>query len=90
MEVSILYHPNSDHEREVLTFERDFKRRTGHDVKLISLETVEGSEQAKLYDAVQYPAVLAKDNEGKLLKMWQGLPLPLFDDIQAYASNSPL
>lgn len=87
MNVSVLYHPNSDHERAVLTYERDFKQRTGRDLKLISLETVEGSELAKRYDITTYPAILATTNDGKLVKYWQDQPLPLIDELSYYSQD---
>ena len=87
MNVVMLYHPNSEHERAVLNFERDFEHQTSRKVDLVSLETIEGAEMAKLYDVTQYPAVIAKDVEGKLLKMWEGDRLPLINEVSYYAEE---
>jgi len=87
MNVVVLYHPNSEHARAVLDFERDFDHQTGRKIELVSLETVEGSELAKLYDVTQYPAVVARDDSGKLLKLWQGGILPLINEVSYYAED---
>ena len=86
MKVIVLYHPNSEHERKVTDFERDFKKQTDKVVELLSLETVEGAEMAKLYGVVQYPAVLARADDGTLLKVWQG-DLPLINEASYYAQE---
>lgn len=86
MNVVVLYHPNSEHERRVTDFERDLTRQTAKVVELLSLETVEGAEMAKLYDVVQYPAVLARADNGTLLKLWQG-DLPLINEVSYYAEE---
>jgi hypothetical protein len=85
MKVLILYHPKSEHSRVVEEFVHDF----GHehpDGKMVplSLDTVEGSEAAALYGVTQYPAVLALNNNGELLKDWQG-SLPLMNEVAYYA-----
>ena len=87
MKVVILYRPNTEHERSVLTFEHDFNRQTGHNVELVSLDTLEGAEMAKLYDITAYPAVIAKSNDGVLLKQWSGGELPLINELSYYASD---
>lgn len=79
-----MYHPESDHARSVedyaFTFERTHKKK----IELISLESREGSDIARLYDLVRYPAVLAVRQNGQLLKDWQGDNLPLMAEVAAY------
>ncbi len=85
MRVIILYHPKSEHARRVEEFAHDFLHR--HDERTLtleSLETTEGSEKARLYGAVQYPAVLALSDDGQLLKMWEGDQLPLINEVAYY------
>jgi hypothetical protein len=86
MKVQILYHPVSETARIVEEFVGNYKRQTGHDIELISLETVEGSDLARLHDIVQYPAILAINERGELVKDWQGETLPLLDEVTAYAT----
>ena len=46
-----------------------------------------GSELAKTYDIVNYPAFLAVDKDGKLLKLWPGMPMPRLDEFDSYWHN---
>ena len=84
MKVIVLYHPESDRARSVLTFERDFKIRTNQDVELLSLETVEGAEMATTYAVTQYPAVLVTTDTGEFLQLWSGEQLPLINEVAGY------
>ena len=81
----VLYHPESDHGGQVEDFAHEYKRFKGKELELLSLETVEGAEMAKLYDVVQYPAVQADAGDGQLQKLWQGQTLPLMAEIDQYA-----
>ncbi len=40
---------------------------------------------ARVYDVVQYPALLAIQNDGGLAQYWQGELLPLMDEVAGYA-----
>ena len=81
----MLYHPQSDHARAVEEFARDFKVLKTKNLDLFSLETKEGSALAKLYDIVQYPAILVVQESDELVKDWQGMPLPLMDEVIGYS-----
>lgn len=85
MKVYILYHPQSDHARTVEEFAHDFERRKNKTIELTSLETREGAAMASLYDIVGYPAIIATRDDGQILKAWQGVPLPLMDEVSAYS-----
>jgi len=37
---------------------------------------------------VTYPALLALGDNGSVLNMWQGMPMPLMDEVAGYAYNS--
>ena len=84
MKLAILYHPESESRRLVEDYAHDFEHRKGSPIELISLETKQGSDMAKLYGIVQYPAMLAVRNDGQLLKHWEGETLPLMDEAAAY------
>ena len=87
MHVFILYHPNSEHARMVEDYARDFSRQMSHDIELISLESRDGAHMANLYDIVQYPAILAVDYQGKLMRAWQGTALPLMNELSYYTKD---
>jgi hypothetical protein len=85
MRVVILYRPQSEHSRMVEEYAHDFTNR--HEerfVDLISLDTVEGADKARVYGVVQYPAVLAMDDSGHMLKLWEGEQLPLMSELAYY------
>lgn len=84
MKVAVLYRSQSEQERKVLEFEHDYNRRTGRDISMYDVNTLEGSALAELYDIVQYPAVIAIDGQGQMLQLWQGEQLPLINDVMYY------
>lgn len=84
MKVAILYHPNSEFARSVEEYSVNFERQRGKKIELISVDTQEGSEMARLYDITRYPAVLAIRNGGEMLALWQDDQLPLMNEVAAY------
>lgn len=84
MRAVVLYHPQSDHIGLVEGFVHDFKRFKGKDIEKISLETVEGSEMARLHDVTRYPALLIIGPNGTLQKLWQGDIMPLMDEVDSF------
>ncbi len=81
----MLYHPKSDHVGAVEEYAHEYHRRhEDKELELISLETKEGSEMAKLYDVVRYPAVLAMADDGSLQQLWEDEQLPLMNDVDYY------
>jgi len=82
-----LYHPRSDHASIVEDYVHDFRRFKGKDLEQVSLDSIEGAELAKLYDAVRYPAILIIGPDGILQKMWQAPMMPLMDEVDAYLPN---
>ncbi len=89
MKVIILYHPNSEHERTVTDYVRDYRMFKGQDknIELVSLETRQGADMAKLYDVTSYPALLALAEDGRLLKLWQDELMPLMNELDSYSGQ---
>ena len=87
MKVLILYRPNSEHSTTVESFVRDFQHQ--HDmadkIEMVSVNTRDGSATAALYDIWQFPTIVALADDGHMLNMWQGEPLPLMDEVVGYA-----
>jgi hypothetical protein len=85
----ILYRPESEHATTIESFVRDFQRmyEVGKRIELQSLNTRDGVATASIYDVVAYPAILALANDGSVLNIWQGLPLPLMDEVAGYAHS---
>lgn len=87
MRVLVLYHPKSEHGGRVLDYARDFDRLhkdQKQKIELVSLETKEGANLAKLYDVVRYPAVLAIAGDGSMQRLWQEENLPLLRELDYY------
>jgi hypothetical protein len=86
----ILYRPESEHSTDVEAFARDFQHQydLGRKLELVSLNTRDGAATASLYDIMTYPAVLVLKDDGSVLSLWQGLPLPLMDEVAGYAYNA--
>jgi len=84
MKALVLYHPESDHARSVLTFQRDFERLSSKTITLLSLETPEGDNAARLYGVTQYPAIIISADGGEVLKFWEGEELPQISEVISY------
>lgn len=89
MKTVMLYKPNSEHERLALDYLRDFKMQTGHDLPTMDADTPQGIELCQLYGIMEFPAILATDDEGKMQNMWVGEPLPRIQEVSYYTNNMP-
>lgn len=87
MKVAILYRSQSEQERKVLQFERDFNRQTGRHISMYDVNTRDGWAMAQLYDVTQYPAVVATEDDGRMLQLWQGENLPLLNEVMYYSQT---
>jgi thiol-disulfide isomerase/thioredoxin len=84
MKVVALYRPKTEQEGKILDFARDYKQLRNKDIELLSLDTVEGDDLAKIYDITSYPAILAIKDDGQLQHLWQGDNFPLMDELDYY------
>lgn len=84
MKIVVLYHPDSDHARSVLTFQHDFEQQASRAIELSSLETPEGDNYARIYGITQYPAVIVSNENGEVLKLWEGETLPQINEVASY------
>ena len=86
MKTFVVYKSESDHARDVLTFLSDFTRQTGRVLETVDPETREGASICRTYDIVEYPSVVALDDNGVLQNLWRGLPLPTISEVSYYVS----
>ncbi|MGO3701592.1 MAG: hypothetical protein ACTJG2_00160 [Candidatus Saccharimonadales bacterium] len=84
MRARIIYREQSEQARAVDEFIHEYERRLGRTVETIDPDTPEGADICRLYGIVEYPTVLATANDGSLLQMWRGVPLPLIDEVSYY------
>jgi hypothetical protein len=84
MKVVVLFRPKTESEGIALDFAKNYQLIKHKELSLVSLDTVEGDNMAKLYDITQNPAVLAIEEDGHLGKMWQGGNFPLLNELDYY------
>ena len=86
MKVLILYRPESEHASTVELFVRDFQHQhdLGNKIELVSVNTRDGAATASLYDIWAFPTIMVTGDDGRMINMWQGEPLPLMDEVAGY------
>ncbi len=82
MRLTVLYREKSEQARPIEEFLEMFSRRyPGKSIKTMDIDTREGASEAILYDIVRYPAMIVTAFDGRVISLWQGLPLPLIDEV---------
>ncbi len=84
MRVVVIWRDESDYGRTVTEWLHDCERRVGVAPESLSPDEPEGESLCKAYDIVEYPSMLALDDDGRLLQMWRGHNLPRIDDVSYY------
>ena len=88
MRVIVLYHPNNDEFSGIVQdYASEFERYKRKKLDLISLETTEGAQLATLYTISQYPAILVMSDSGSMVRLWEGTPMPLMDELSYYVED---
>lgn len=85
MRIVVVYKDVSDHGRKVREYVDDFKRQTGLKIEVMDPDSGRNDFFLRAYDIVEYPTILAIADDGRLLQIWRGRPLPLFDEVAYYA-----
>jgi len=82
MRLTVLYRERSDHARVVDEFIEMLGRRyPGRTATKLDIDTREGAAEASLYGVVQYPAFIVTSYDGVVIQQWEGLPLPMIDEV---------
>lgn len=82
--VTVLYRPNSEHERATMEFVRRLKDEQQIEVKLIDVDSREAAPLLELYDVARYPGIVVTKGDGTPLQTWQG-ELPLISEVAYFA-----
>lgn len=85
MRTVIVSKENRDYSRTVREYLRDFERQTGHTIEVIDPDTADGASFCRVYDIVEYPTVIALDDDSRMQQLWRGLPLPTMSEVSYYA-----
>ncbi len=87
MKAVLIYRPNSENERRALDYMRDFTAQTGKTLPTLDPDSPEGAEFCRLYEVVQYPAIVVTDNEGHMQTMWASDQLPTYSELSYYVEQ---
>lgn len=88
MKTLVLYRPHSDHGQDVEEFIENVKKSgTSRRVEVMNVDTREGMSTASIYDVTRYPAILVLRDDGISQKLWEGLPLPMLNEVEAYLTS---
>ena len=82
MRVVCIYRDNQDYTRSVTDWMENFYRQTGHQIE--SMNPDENTAFCETYGIVEYPTILALDNQGSVREMWRGRDLPLINEVLYY------
>jgi len=78
----MLTRAGTDYARPADEFAEMIRRRyPDRKVTQVDLDTRDGAATASLYDIMQYPAIVVTADDGRPLDVWQGMPLPLIDEV---------
>lgn len=82
MRVVCVYRDNQDYTRTVTDFLEDFRRQTGKEIETMNPD--ENTDFCEAYDIVEYPTILALDDNGAVMGMWRGREMPLMNEVMYY------
>lgn len=86
MKLTLLYKLNTPADRDIEYFKRKLEE-IRVPLNLVDADSHEGAALTELYDAVDRPALILTDMDGRLHQIWQG-QLPSISEIQgAYRSQ---
>ena len=82
MKIIVIFRDRSEHSRVTNEFIANVERRyPDKKIEKVELETRDGAYSAETYGVTRYPAIIACANDGGVLGMWEGEPLPLIDEV---------
>lgn len=82
MRVVCVFRDNQDYTRTVTDWLEDFRRQTGKEIETMNPD--ENVSFCGTYDIVEYPTMLALDDNGAVLAMWRGREMPLINEVLYY------
>jgi len=87
MKVIMLYRPQSEFARGAEEFIREFEHRTSKTIEVVDVDSPHGLNLMQVYQVMDHPTFLALSDEGSLLHAWAGRPLPLINEVSAFAAE---
>ena len=81
----ILHKLNAETDTQLQGYLRDFEQRTGKQIELMDVEGKEGVELAQIYDILQFPAILVREDMGELVQAWSEIDKwPTISELSYY------
>ena len=85
MRVVIIWREESDYARTIIEWLHDCERRVGKAPESYDPDEGAGESLCHAYDVVEYPTMLAIDDDGQVLQEWRGVEaMPRIDDVSYY------
>lgn len=82
MRIICIYRDNQDYTRAVTDWLENFRRQTGREVE--TMDPDQNVNFCEAYDIVEYPTILALDDQGGVRALWRGQTLPLINEVLYY------
>lgn len=82
MRVVCVFRDNQDYTRTVTDWLENFRRQTGKEIETMNPD--ENTDFCETYDIVEYPTILALDDNGSVMGMWRGREMPLINEVLYY------
>ena len=86
MKVYLFYRPESGSDVQIEVFLKLLGDRRRQQIKMININTREGSALSQLYDVMSYPSVVVCMEDGQQVKFWHG-SLPATEDVAFYLTG---
>lgn len=87
MKATLLYKPNSEHERVVIDYVRDFGIQTGKTLPVLDAESRDAIDLCQTYDIMRFPAIIVTGDDGAVQQLWQGEPLPRIGELSYFVPD---
>ena len=86
MKIVVFSREGRDYSRSVTEFVEMFKRKyPSQSVVVKDPDTKESTSMLTALGVNQYPAVVVMTEDNRATQLWQGEPLPLSDEVAAFA-----
>lgn len=81
MRIIAVSRPDSEHRHEFESFLLEFHSRTGRQVELINPDTTDGVDFCRLYEIIEYPAIICLSADGVVAGKWTASNLPSIGEL---------
>ena len=82
MRVICVFRDNQDYTRTVTDWLENFRRQTGREIE--TMDPDKNIHFCEVYDIVEYPSIIALDNNGSVRAFWRGREMPLINEVLYY------